>query len=52
MMTGHLTVVVDEATPVAGEQASVGDGVKITKWVDPVTTRHSESPEGEARSPS
>jgi hypothetical protein len=36
----ELTIIVDQTSPIAGEQSAFRDGVKITPRVDPVTTWH------------
>ena len=40
MMTGYPAPVVDQTAAVAGEQASLGDGMQIPPGVDAVTTGH------------
>jgi hypothetical protein len=42
-MTHHLLVVVDDAPPVAGEQAARRDGVQVTPRIHAVATRHAQS---------
>ena len=41
MMTGGQTApIIDQATPVSGEQPTVGDGMEVAPGVDPVTPWH------------